>query len=139
MKHLQKALRKPLLNQKQGEIFIACIDDDIQKNIAQLIFVDGMTNEEVAEQIHYSKRQIERIRINLMKSVLQKLIEKQIPKKPIRLTYKPLTDFGWEYGCPACGCAVGENKRLSFAYNEYLEPHENHCPTCGQALDWEDI
>ena len=65
-------------------------------------------------------------------------LEKQIPKKPKTLTYKLLVDSGWEYGCPNCGCAIGENKNLKFAYTEYLEPYESYCCSCGQKLDWGD-
>lgn len=65
-----------------------------------------------------------------------KALEKQIPKKPKILTYKLLTDSGWEYQCPNCGCAVGKNENLGFAYAEYLEPYEDYCCCCGQALDW---
>jgi hypothetical protein len=65
-------------------------------------------------------------------------LEKQVPKKPKILTYKLLTDSGWKYGCPNCGCAVGKNKNLGFAYEEYLEPYEDYCCCCGQALDWSE-
>ena len=63
-------------------------------------------------------------------------LEKQIPKKPKILTYQLLIDAGWEYACPNCGCAVGKNDNLGFAYAEYLEPYEDYCCCCGQALDW---
>lgn len=65
-------------------------------------------------------------------------LEKQMPKKPKKLTYKLLIDSGWKYECPNCGCAIGVNKNLMFAYGEYLEPYENNCCSCGQALDWSD-
>ena len=65
-------------------------------------------------------------------------LEKQIPKKPKTLTYGLLIDYGWKYECPNCGCAIGVNKNLMFAYGEYLEPYENNCCSCGQALDWSD-
>lgn len=65
-------------------------------------------------------------------------LEKQIPKKPKILTWQPLIDAGWKHGCPNCGCAVGINKHLGFAYEEYLEPNESFCCSCGQALDWSD-
>ena len=65
-------------------------------------------------------------------------IEKQIPKKPKILTWQLLIDSGWKHGCPNCGCAVGVNKNLGFAYEEYLEPNESYCCSCGQALDWSD-
>lgn len=72
----------------------------------------------------------------VQKAELEKAIEKQIPKKPKILTYQLLIDSGWKHGCPNCGCAVGINKNLGFAYGEYLEPYESCCCSCGQALDW---
>ena len=65
-------------------------------------------------------------------------LEKQIPKKPKILTWQLLIDSGWKHECPNCGCAVGVNKNLGFAYEEYLEPNESYCCSCGQALDWSD-
>lgn len=118
MTHLQKTPRKPLFDEKQGEIFILHLDEILEKKIAQLIFVEGATNEEVAEEIGYSKRQIERIRISLMKTVLKRLVEKQIPKKVIVKKY----DIGGnDYFCP-CGNQIKSGQ---------------YCPDCGQALLWE--
>jgi hypothetical protein len=65
-------------------------------------------------------------------------LEKQIPKKPKTLNYGLLIEYGWKYECPNCRCAVGDNKNLAFAYGEYLEPYEDYCCSCGQALDWSD-
>lgn len=65
-------------------------------------------------------------------------LEKQIPKKPKTLNYGLLIEYGWKYECPNCGCAVGNNKNLAFAYGEYLNPYEDYCCSCGQALDWSD-
>ena len=62
-------------------------------------------------------------------------LDKQIPKKPKTLNDGLLIEYGRKYGCPNCGCAVGDNKNLGFAY-EYLEPYEDYCCSCGQALDW---
>lgn len=70
--------------------------------------------------------------------VAKECIEKQIPKKPKTLTYGLLIDCGWKYECPNCGCAVGANNNVKFAYGEYLEPYENNCCCCGQALDWSE-
>jgi hypothetical protein len=78
MLHLQKAPRKPLLDAEQGDVFCSLLDDEQHKKIAKRIFVDGATNEEVAEEFFYCKKQIERIRIGLLKAVLKKLIEKQL-------------------------------------------------------------
>ena len=60
-------------------------------------------------------------------------LEKQIPKKPKKLTYKPLLDFGWRYECPNCKCACGEN-----IYHEAVTSDQIFCTQCGQALDWEE-
>ena len=60
-------------------------------------------------------------------------LEKQIPKKPKKLTYKPLLDFGWRYECPNCKCACGEN-----IYRETVTSDQIFCTQCGQALDWEE-
>ena len=70
--------------------------------------------------------------------VVKQALEKQIPKKPEILNYIPLLNSGWKYQCPNCGCAVGKNKNLEFAYEEYLEPYQSNCMSCGQALDWGD-
>lgn len=65
-------------------------------------------------------------------------LQKQIPKKPKLLSYGLLIDSGWKHECPNCKCAVGKNEYLEFAYGEYLEPYEDYCPQCGQAIDWSD-
>lgn len=62
-------------------------------------------------------------------------LEKQIPKKPLKMKYKPLLEGGWEFACPSCGCGIGKNK---FADYEYLEEYEPFCAQCGQSLDWRD-
>lgn len=62
-------------------------------------------------------------------------LEKQMPMKPKKLTYKLLVDSGWKYECPCCGLAIGEN---SFTDYEYIEPIEPYCGQCGQAIDWSD-
>lgn len=128
MNNGQKAPRNPLFNKEQGEVFILYLDGVLDKKIAQYIFVDGMTNEEVAEIVGYSKRQIERIRIGLMKTVLKRLIENRIPKKPIPLTSK-FTNSVIGYGCPNCNNTCLGNGEYSC----------NCCEDCGQALDWGGI
>lgn len=60
-------------------------------------------------------------------------IEKQIPNKPKLLENELLLVAGWQYGCPNCGCACGENK-----YHEEVTDAEYYCTQCGQALDWSD-
>ena len=61
-------------------------------------------------------------------------LEKQRPKKPNLLKNELLLVAGWQYGCPNCGCACGENK-----YHEEVTDAEYYCTQCGQALDWSDI
>lgn len=60
-------------------------------------------------------------------------LEKKIAKKPKVLTYHPLKAAGWEYECPACGSAVGENND-AFDYTQ----KDDYCPSCGQRLNWDD-
>lgn len=66
MTHLQKAPRKPLFtDETEAEIFLDLFtdfDEPHYKEIAKLIFVDGLTNDEVGEEIGYSSRQIQRLR-----------------------------------------------------------------------------
>ena len=59
-------------------------------------------------------------------------LEKQVPMKPKKLTYKLLLDDGWIYECPTCGCACGENK-----YHPEVTKDDMYCTQCGQAIDWE--
>lgn len=65
------------------------------------------------------------------KEMAQKALEKQIPKEPKVLAYKPLIEAGWEYECPSCGKAVGMNKNASDFTDE-----DDFCCSCGQKLDW---
>ena len=59
-----------------------------------------------------------------MEMIVQAL-EKQIPKKP---TYAPDGTFVFdEWICPCCG------NRYEVDYDDY-----DHCPNCGQKLDWSD-
>jgi hypothetical protein len=85
MPHYKKHPRKPLFNDKEGQTFVNLFNSfDIDENyikIAKLIFVDGLTNEETAEEVGYSKRHIERLRVKLMGFALKKMIDKQTPKK----------------------------------------------------------
>lgn len=61
-------------------------------------------------------------------------LEKQISKKPKKMNYKPLVDFGWEYACAICGCAVGENQHDDGEFTQ----KDDYCPNCGQAIDWSE-
>ena len=74
--------------------------------------------------------------LNLKQDVLNAIeeskLQKQVPKKPKKLTYKLLIDEGWIYECPTCGCACGENK-----YHPDVTGDDLYCTQCGQKLDWE--
>ena len=57
---------------------------------------------------------------------LKEAVEKQIPKKPIKIdeTYNPeRQEWDCDYECPSCG-------------NPYAD--DSYCSCCGQALDWSD-
>ena len=129
MKHLQKAPKKPLFtDKKEADIFISLFDNESLKRIAKMIFVDGLTNEETADEMFYCKRQIERIRADILKTAVKRLIEKQIPKK-VEL-YTNDGNFKWKnYPCPCCGEMLGLNVNKRYV---------SFCPKCGQALDWSD-
>lgn len=58
-------------------------------------------------------------------------LKKELPQKPRKITRPILISDGWEYECPACGCAVGENKNA-----EGYTQKDDYCPSCGQKLDW---
>lgn len=60
-------------------------------------------------------------------------LEKQIPKKPKKLSYEPLIRHGWEYECPQCGKAIGINS-VGFDFTDEYP----FCPSCGQKIDWSD-
>lgn len=95
-----------------------------------------MTPQETITLVKECGLNIEGIKYAKCEKAVLNALEKQIPKKPKTLTYELLVDSGWEYECPNCGCAVGKNENLGFAYGEYLEPYEDYCCCCGQALDW---
>ena len=62
----------------------------------------------------------------------KKALEKQVPKKPIKLVSELLIREGWTYKCPTCLSVCGENK-----YHLEVTQDEFYCTQCGQALDWE--
>lgn len=54
-----------------------------------------------------------------MAKVINKALEKQIPKKPVR---DKEDVFTWLWRCPRCGG----------------RPMQTYCANCGQAIDWSD-
>lgn len=78
MKHLEHAPRKPLFKSgsANAETFMILFKDldSIQQKIAEYSFIDGLTAEEIEEKVFYSKRQIERIRIDLLRYALKRSV-----------------------------------------------------------------
>ena len=78
MKHLEHAPRKPLFERgsSEAETFMCLFDglDDVNIKIAEYSFIDGLTAEELEEKVFYSKRQIERIRIDLLRLALKRAV-----------------------------------------------------------------
>ena len=91
--------------------------------------LDGLVN--VKENFVYHEGKMIQIKNIKNAKLLQELVDKATPKKPIKLDYKLLLDEGWRYECPICKCAIGINTN-AFDYTQ----EEGYCPTCGQALDW---
>lgn len=60
-------------------------------------------------------------------------LEKQVEKKPKKLSYEPLIKHGWEYECPECSKAIGINS-VGFDFTD----KDPFCPSCGQKIDWSD-
>ena len=66
---------------------------------------------------------------------IKKALEKQIPKKPQKMTSTILIGAGWKYKCPNCELGIGENEHdLDLAFTQ----NESYCPSCGQKLDWKE-
>ena len=108
--------KTPDLNEKQAEIFVSLLENEIEKQIARWLFLEKETNSYCGVEVGYTVRHIERKRSEIIKKVLRKLLDKRIPQKVQRI--------GERYHCK-CGGIV----------NMY----EAYCCHCGHALDWYDI
>lgn len=64
-------------------------------------------------------------------------LEKQIPKKPIRIDKNKEFDGNWKKVCPSCGRVLME--RITTSESSYPQHYNytGHC-WCGQAIDWEE-
>ena len=64
-------------------------------------------------------------------------LEKQIPKKPIRVNKNSVFDGNWKKICPHCGAKLLE--RITTEDTSYPVEYNRtkHC-WCGQVLDWSD-
>lgn len=97
-----------------------------------------MTNEQAIRILEFMKSEMllsfdhdRKEALNLAISAL----EKQIPKKPIRINKNKEFDGNWKKICPSCGSMLTERittpeKSFPRYYN-----YTHHC-WCGQAIDW---
>ena len=73
---------KPLFtDQKEKEVFMSLFndfDDVNHKRVAKLLFCDGLTIKETAENANYSERQTDRLKTQLLKVALKRAIGKLI-------------------------------------------------------------
>ena len=63
----KKPPKKPIYKENSAEakkLFLVC-ENELEKQIAKLIFIDGYTADEVAYEVGYSERQIYRIKKKL--------------------------------------------------------------------------
>lgn len=74
----------------------------------------------------WGNENIELLRNNL--EIIQKLVEKEMPKKVLPLREK---EYGYEHQCPVCKRFVGTIIEDGVEYDDY-------CCSCGQKLDWSD-
>lgn len=70
-----KEKTKDIFTVEEANTFISFLDDETDKHIAKLIFIDKLTNEQIADVVGYSKRHIERRRFSLFVTVVKKLIK----------------------------------------------------------------
>ena len=63
-------------------------------------------------------------------------MEKQIPKKPIRIDKNKEFDGNWKKVCPSCKSALIERITTNEESCARLYNYTGHCK-CGQAIDWE--
>lgn len=75
------------------------------------------------------KREVEALRMAI------ETLEKQIPKKPIRIDKNKEFDGNWKKLCPLCGRVLME--RITTSESSYPRHYNytGHC-WCGQAIDW---
>ena len=64
-------------------------------------------------------------------------LEKQIPKKPIRIDKNRTFDGNWKMICPTCEKVLME--RITTPQESYpIFYNRSECCLCGQALDWSE-
>lgn len=96
-----------------------------------------MTNRKAIETLiaNYPDACFEQLREAVDKAI--SALEKQIPKKPIRIDKNKEFDGNWKKVCPLCGRMLIERITTSEkSYPRYYN-YTGHC-WCGQAIDWEE-
>jgi len=96
-----------------------------------------MTNREAIETLraNYPDACFEQLREAVDKAI--SALEKQIPKKPIRIDKNKEFDGNWKKVCPWCGRILIERITTSEKSYPRLYNYSGYC-WCGQAIDWED-
>ena len=99
-----------------------------------------MTNEEAIKTIETAIVEVEwdyPMNYSVAFEMAISALEKQIPKKPIKINKNSVFDGNWKKICPYCGAKLMERITTE---NESYPIHYNmtkHC-MCGQTLDWGD-
>ena len=78
----KKHCRKPLFTDQSEAItflnLFTDFDEEIHIKVAKLIFIDGLTNEEVADIVGYSQRHIERLRSQMVRVALKRAVKRLV-------------------------------------------------------------
>lgn len=72
-------MEKSWFEGKEAETFLNLFndfDDEYHREVAKLLFVYGLSKEEVAEKTNYSVRHIERLKSNILKVALKRALKK---------------------------------------------------------------
>ena len=97
-----------------------------------------MTNEQAIRILEFMKSEMllsfDHDRKEALKLAISAL-EKQIPKKPIRINKNEEFDGNWKKICPSCGSMLTE--RITTPERSFPRHYNytQHC-WCGQAIDW---
>ena len=82
--------------------------------------------------LHWNDRHYEALQMALS------ALEKQIPKKPIRIDKNKEFDGNWKKVCPLCGRVLIERITTSEKSYPLYHNYTSHC-LCGQKIDWEEL
>lgn len=92
LKRYKKHPSKPLFtDEKQVNMFISLFNDFDNKNhieVAKELFVNGKTNLETAEMTDYCVRQIERLKVEILRVALKRAIEKLVNRSDAKCKKK---------------------------------------------------